>query len=153
MDKVRKFKGIICFIAGILTGIVAGTTGLNVLVSYRLDTYYQKVRYLQAMVEDKSLQLEKLEESIIKRKFILKEVEVFLSFEGSELDKLELESHIKDKYRNLLGKEIKNLDIDIIQEVVDNRIMEVGGREYKLKVVKLLLSDVLKVWINTSPYH
>jgi len=90
------------------------------------------------------------EESVNNRKFVIKSIEINLIYDGDEIDELALEKHIKDKYNNLLGKEVKNVDIDMVGEVIDKRIMKLEDREFKLKVNKILLSEVLKIWVEVQ---
>ena len=50
----------------------------------------------------------------------------------------------------MLGKEVKGLDPDILQQVIDKRILKFDDVEYQLTVNKLILTDVLKLWVEVS---
>ncbi len=150
-----KIKGInvrplLCLLTGILTGFLAGASCISAVVSYRIDNYLQKINYLESVIEDRNVQLERLEESINKNKFVLKDVEVNLMFEGDEIEKVALAKHIKDKYDQLLGQEIKEIDIVLVETVIDKRIFRLNNNEYRLKVEKLVLTDVLKLWVSVE---
>jgi hypothetical protein len=140
----------ICLITGVVIGIVLGVISLTVLVSYRMDMYSERISYLEAVVQDKDARLKKLEESINNTRFILKDVEVILVYEGDNIEKIDLEKHIKGKYNALVGKEVKSIDMDMAAAIIDNRIMRLGDQEYKLAVKKVMLSDVLKLWIEVD---
>lgn len=73
-----------------------------------------------------------------------------LDYEGDELDKIALEKSIQGKYGQLLGKEVGAIDIDLVAEVVDERIMKLEEREYKLKLKKIMLAEVLKIWVEVD---
>ena len=133
-----------------VVGILAGITLFSLLVSYRLDQYYQEIWQLKVANEEKDTRLLKLEESVDKTKYMLKKIEVILIYEGDELDKIALEKSIKEKYGQLLGKEVGNIDIDLVAEVVDQRIMKLEEREYKLKLKKIMLTEVLKIWVEVT---
>ena len=150
MGKLKKsgFKYGLCFVTGIILGIFIGAGFLCVLVSYRMDMSYQRIAYLESIIQDKNSQLEKLEESINTRSLILKDIEVVLAFNGDEIDKINIEKTVKEKYRLLLGKEVEKIDGDMIAEVVDNRILIIDNKEYKLHVDKLILTEVLKIWLT-----
>ena len=152
MEQVKKirFKSILCFIVGLITGVIIGIILINTFISYRMDMFYEKITYLENTIENKNAQLEKLEKSINNRNFILKDIEVILIFDGEDIDKIEIEKSIKEKYNGLLGKEVKNIDADIITKVVDSRILKIEDREYKLHVNKLILSEVLKLVIKVQ---
>lgn len=139
-----------CFVSGMILGILAGVAVFSLLVSYRMDQYYQEVRQLELANEEKETRLRKLAESVDKTKHLLKKIEVILIYEGDELDKIALEKSIKAKYEQLLGKEVGAIDIDLVAEVVDERIMKLEGREYKLKLKKIILAEVLKIWVEVT---
>ncbi|MDK2800301.1 MAG: hypothetical protein PWP27_698 [Clostridiales bacterium] len=153
MDEIKKskLKFILCLLTGMVIGVLIGITGLNALVSYRIDQYHKKIRSLETVIEDNNVRLKKFEESMKNRnKFILKDIEIFLLYDGDDMEKISLEKHIKEKYNMLLGKEVKNIDIEMVAEVIDKRIMRIDENEYKLKVTRLMLSDVLKIWVEVN---
>lgn len=86
----------------------------------------------------------------------MKDVFVILEFndlsdeQADLIDNIEIEKAIKEKYASSLGKEVKNLDADILVQVIDKRILRFDEAEYQLTVKKLVLSDVLKLWVGVS---
>lgn len=153
MDRIGKetIKYFITLTIGILIGMVIGAVSLNTLISYRIDEYFKEITYLNSVIEDKDVRLKKLEESVNKRKFILGSIEIILICEeGDEIDKITLNKHIKEKFNNLLGKEVRNIDIEMVAEVIDKRIMKVDENEYKLNVKKILLAEELKIWVEVK---
>ena len=40
----------------------------------------------------------------VQRTYILKDIEVYLVCEGDELDRIEIEKHVEEKYRHLIGR-------------------------------------------------
>lgn len=152
MDRLIKtfYKYSLTLTLGILIGILLGTLSFNAFISYRIDKYFKEITYLKATIDEKDVRLKKLEESINKKRFILGNIEINLLYEGDEIDRVTLEKHIKQKYSNLLGKEVKNIDIEMVSEVIDNRIMKIENKEYKLKVKKILLAEELKIWVEIS---
>lgn len=153
MNRIKKksLKLKSCFFAGILIGILIGTAAFNIFVSYRMDQFYQRIAFLEQTIQDKNAVLEKFEKNINIRSLIIKGIEVVLVFGGDEIDKILIEKNIKDKYSTLLGKEVKNIDPDLIIEVVDKRIFKIDEKEYKLRVNKLVLTELLKIWITVEP--
>lgn len=149
---MRKGEGkyFLPLIVGMIAGFLLGVLGINTLISARVDEYHEKISYLEKVIAEDEAKLQKLVESINKRKFILKDVEVILICEGDNLERIALEKHIKEKYSKLLGKEVKNIDMDMAVDIVDGRIMKIEEKEYKLKVDKLLLTDVLRIWVKIS---
>lgn len=160
MGKIKKstgYKFIICFITGLLWGTVIGSLGISMLVGYRMDIFYEKIAYLEHTIDDKNEKLDKLEKSINNSNIVLKDISVILEFANlsqekvDQIDNIEIEKAIKEKFNPSLGKEIKNLDADILVQVIDKRILKFNNAEYQLTVNKLVLSDILKLWVGVSP--
>lgn len=152
MDKIKteKLKFILTIFIGIIIGILIGATAITALVSYRLDIYYEEVQQLRITIKDKEEQFKKLEKSINKRRFILKDIKVVLDHDGDDIEEIELIKHIKEKYNKLIGKEVKTIDIDMVDEIIDKRIMKLNKKEYRLSVTKIILTDVLQLWIEAK---
>lgn len=148
--KRKGFKFNVCFMAGLITGILIGATLLCVIVSYRMDMYHKRIAYLENTIQDKDARLEKLENTINNKNILLKDIEIILIFEGDEIDKIDIQKNIKEKYKSLLGKEVKNIDADLIIQVVDKRIFKIEEREYKLQVTKMILSEILKITVKVD---
>lgn len=154
--KGTGYKFFICFITGLLWGTVIGSVGISTLVSYRMDNFYEKIAYLEHTITDKNEKLEKLEKSINNSNIVLKDISIVLKFTNlseeqiNQIDSIQIEKAIKEKFRTLIGKEIKNLDADILMQVIEKRILKFNNAEYQLTVDKLILSDVLKLWVGVS---
>ena len=140
-----------CFFTGIIIGILIGAAAFNIMVSYRLDSLYKRIAYLEQIIDDKNAVLEKFEKNINTKSLRIKRIEVVLVFDGDEIDQINIEKSIKDRYSALLGKEVNKIDSDLIIEVVDKRIMKISDKEYKLKVNKLILTEEMKIWISVEP--
>ena len=158
MGKVdgKGYKFFICFLTGMLWGAIIGSLGISAVISYRLDAFYEKIAYLENTIADKDEKLEKLEKSINQSNIVLKDIVVeldFSSFSNEQIDKIDsisIEKAIKEKFASLLGKEVKNLDAEILMQIIDKRIFKFDAAEYQLTVNKLVLSDVLKMWVKVS---
>lgn len=143
---------------GVISGILIGISVFCILISSRMDRYYQEVRKLEIIIEEKDTRLkildEKLEESENRNRLLLKEVKVFLSFnerdKEDEFDKITLEKHIKEKFNHLLGKEVKSIDLNTAVEVIDKRIFKIDDREYRLKVTRISLFEILTIWVDVE---
>lgn len=146
--KVKKLKYLTILFTGLISGFLLGCVCVTALVGYRIDKYHERISYLEWIIDDKNTKLEKLEESVNKKRFIVSDIEVYLVFAGDDLERISLVKHIKAKYNHLIGKEVRNIDADSLETILDNRIFKLGNKEYKLNVNKLVLSDVLKIWVE-----
>ncbi|EPS48713.1 hypothetical protein C1147_00280 [Clostridium botulinum] len=123
-------------------------------ISYRIENYHRKITYLNNIIEDQQVRLEGLENKLSKKKLIVKKIEVDIKFKNKEIEDelvaIELEKHIKEKFNNLIGKELDNLDGDILVQVVDNRIMKIKNKQYKVKVEKIIIAQNIKFCIQVE---
>lgn len=158
MGKMRRtlYPFTICFVTGLLWGVIIGCISISMLVSYRMDSFYERIAYLENTIDNKDEKLAALEKSINNSNIVLKDIEVVLEFadlnaeQVDQIDNIEIEKAIKEKFRSSLGKEIKGLDADILLQVIDKRILKFEGAEYQLTVNKLVLTDILKLWVKVS---
>jgi len=153
MAGIRTRRPIVLFgfYAGVVTGVLLGLTIMTTLVSYRLENFHRMNAYLESVIAEKNAQLEQLEKSLNKGKYILKSVDVVFICEDEEVDLLVFETELKKKYHALLGKEVKTLDAEMIAEVADKRIFRLDNCQYQLFVQKLILAENLKLWIEVRP--
>lgn len=141
---------------GLVWGIIIGAVSVSTIVSVRMDVFYEKIAYLENTITDKEEKLSKLEKSINNNSTVLKDIEVILEFVNfseeqiNQIDNIEIEKSIKEKFRSSLGKEVKSLDAELLHQVIDKRILKFDGSEYQLTVNKLVLTDILKLWIKVS---
>ena len=151
-----KLKYFVSIISGIIIGVIIGASIIVALVSYRIDKYYEEIQKLNVAIEERDERLKKLEQSLNNQKLILKNIEIVLTYKEDEedkedkIDEITIEKYAKDKYIKLLGREVESIDVDIIEEIIDKRIFKVKNKEYKLKVTKIILTDILKIWIETE---
>jgi len=154
MGKMKSKYFLISFGTGLIAGILIGATALTILVSYRMDKLYENLAALENVINEKDAKLKKLEESINTMYFVLQDIEIIVEFigedAGDEIDRIEIEKAIKEKYTELLGKEVKSIDPDLVVKVVDHRIFKLDEKEYRLRVSKLLLSETLKLWVEAQ---
>ncbi len=151
---MKKGYILFTFLTGLIAGIIAGALLITSLVSYRMDKLYENLANLEKEISDRDAKLKKLEESINTMYFVLQDIEIVVEFSEEDMeddmDKIEIEKAIKEKYTELLGKEVKSIDPDLVVKVIDGRIFKLEGKEYRLKVNKLLLSEILKLWVEVQ---
>lgn len=155
MGKMNEKSTVLmfCFATGIVWGALIGSVLTTVLVSYRVDLCYEKIAYQESIIADNEEKLKKLEKSINNSNIVLKDIEIIIEAEEEQINSInniEIEKAIKEKFNSSLGKEVKNLDAEILMQVVDKRILKFEEAEYKIDVKKLVLSDTLKIWVGIT---
>ncbi len=152
--KTIAVKFLISSITGLLAGILIGCTAMTCLVSYRIDSYHEKIVSLENTVEETKIKYTKLKESLEeldKNKFIVEDIVVYLIYDNVEkdiFDKIQFEKYIKKQYESILGKEVDTLDMELLTNVVDRDVFILEEKEYRLKVERILLSKVFKIWVS-----
>ncbi|NLP14318.1 MAG: hypothetical protein GX383_07615 [Clostridium sp.] len=155
MKKIAH-RFFICFITGLIGGILIGCTMMSALVSYRIDQYHEEIMYLKTVIEDSDIKYKKLKESfdnVNKKKFLVSDIEVHLMYvdgEENNFDKMELIKYIKDKYKDLLWKEVRGIDTDLVVGLIDDDILMIEDKSYELGVSRVLISDVFKIWVTVK---
>ncbi len=150
------YRFLICFITGLIGGILMGCTLMSTLISYRIDKYHEEIIKLKTHIDENDAKYNKLKESfdsMNKKKFLVSDIEVFLICKDNEeddFDKMQLEKYIKDRYQDLLWKEVKNIDMDLVVKLVDEDVYRIENKDYKLGVNRVLISDVFKIWVTVK---
>lgn len=148
MDKIKGKDYFILLCTGIIIGGLVGIISYNSLVSYRIDEYHQKIRALELLIEDKNLRLEKLEDTIDKKKILVKNITISLNHKEDDLTRIGLEKNIRETLNKFVGKEVHTVDAEMLWEVVDGRIIKIADKEYKIKINKLVISETIMIWAD-----
>lgn len=150
MDKIIRGGFFLFFCTGFIIGGLVGILVLSSLISYRIDRYHQRINTLEVQIAEKNLSLEKLEETIDKKKLIVKNLEVNLEHEVDEFTRITLEKHIKEKLGKFIGKEVSKVDPDMLWDIIDGRIVKIKDKNYKYDLTKLVLSETVHIWVNIT---
>lgn len=150
MDPIKKSRQRIYGIflgTGFILGILIGIIFITLIVSYKIDEFHEQVHHLQSAIADREVRLQKLEEVINHRRYLVKDINIRLEFDGDYLERLSLEKALKDRCNILLGKEVKTIDWDLVIAMIDNRILRLQNIEYQAHVNRLVIAEVVQLWI------
>ncbi|OGO78543.1 MAG: hypothetical protein A2Y23_13185 [Clostridiales bacterium GWB2_37_7] len=151
MARITKNPfNLIIFAVGFIFGTILTLAITTVFLSYRIDKFHQQIEGLQNSLAERSIQLQKLNESLDKRKFILRDIEIIIDSPMDEADANLIQTSIKEKLNTLIGKEVKTIDTELISEIIDKRILITAIMQYKLKLKRLILSDSLRIWVEAD---
>ncbi|KGM94235.1 hypothetical protein Z968_12065 [Clostridium novyi A str. 4552] len=150
MDKIKN-KYFTFFATGLFIGGILGVVLMSILVSYRVDNYIREIKSLNSIIEENNVELEKIQK-FNNRKVLVKKIKVEVVFpkenEKNDITKINLEKNIKEKYNSVLGKEVEKVDADMLCEIIDNRIMKIDDKEYKLRVRKVIIATTTLMGIE-----
>lgn len=154
MANVRKRRHSELFLfllLGIIIGGLTGIVSMNALISSSMDEYHKKINELNNMVEEKDIQLEKLNETIHNSKIIIKSIEVkFQSKEilEDEIFKHQVEKVIKEKLKIVIGKDLEKIDMELLSSIIDKRIINLENKDYMIYLRKMLVGEKIKIWVE-----
>jgi hypothetical protein len=147
-NRIKRYHSII---ASFILGAIIGITIFNGIFASRLDLLYQINESQSAEIMDKTNKLEKLESSLNKYQYlVVTDIKVELDFRGSDLELIALEKYAKDLLKDQLGKRIQDVDVDMIFQVFNERIVSINEENYILYVRTVILSDVLDVKLRAE---
>ena len=97
--RTKKPAIIIGFYTGVITGVLIGLAVMTTIVSYRLENFHRMNAYLESVITEKNAQLEQLEKSVNKGKYIVKSIDVVFLCDYEGVDILLFETELK---RNIM---------------------------------------------------
>ncbi|GAA0788323.1 hypothetical protein [Hathewaya limosa] len=149
MDEIKK-KYLIFFVTGCLVGILVSIISFTIFFTHKIEKNYSKIRKMQIVLEEKNKELERIKTSIKVDKYTVNEIEVKIDFKSKvdEVTTYILEKSIKDKFSSLIGREVNSIDVEMLEKVIDNRIMYVENSKFLLKLKRISVSERIKIFIE-----
>lgn len=141
-------------------GMIIGAALTGVFIGKQIDNLYIKNRYLAdnlAVAERELEQLRQVSEEMHAR--VITKISTSIRFdEGcdySEYERSTIELTVEKKVREWLqvisGQEVKAIDYLLVPRIVDNREIEVEGKKIRLKVLLVVLSEHVIVYLEIIP--
>lgn len=148
-------------IAAVILGLILGATGMNAYISKEFESMSAKNKELERQLKDVSddlvglslrleqQQREKLIGDIKASVSMAKEYDHLPSFEKTSV-KLDGEKEIKDLLSSLRGQENKNINHNMIPQIINGREFESEGRRYVLQVNIVVVTDEINVYAEAK---
>lgn len=142
-------KGVAIFILGVLAGAVL--TALT--AGWQLDNAHLERKALQNKVIELQDTVKRLEEALADqehREIRVEKVKVSLINPPDPFVALDIEEAALRLLSDLIGKDVANLDLRLVHNLVHERIIEVEGKRYKLLVQGLQLHRQTEVLLKAN---
>lgn len=141
-------------IALLIIGILLGSILTTLAIGYHLDNLNSANRNLQAELSEKEDQIKTLEDKLSNSNKYLVVNEITIQLELPERDfadqdqlKIDLEEAAKKIVKNIRGKKVKDLDPQVVWNIIDQRNISVSGYSFIFEVRGVMISEKLMYYI------
>lgn len=132
-------------------GFLMGLTVMNLLHMHTLDRLYRIQNQLTNQLLDREIKLERLNESLQSEKTtFVKDLSIDVEFEGSPLVKDEIEKVVHFYLADLVGKELWQMDGEMIYKILDNRVVDVENRQARLQVKYIIITEKISIGVKAQ---
>lgn len=146
---MKQRAGAFSYFSGMLMGLIIGIMIWNMLLAGKIDALYARNLFLETSLEDCKIKLEKAMSAQPEKDQTLREIAVKIQLEN-ELERMILEKAVRQKYEVLIGKKTKEIDLDLVIQVVDKRLFRTDMYQYQLLVERVTLSSTLTIWLSVK---
>ncbi|KAB3531829.1 hypothetical protein [Alkaliphilus serpentinus] len=139
---MKKHKFLSMFLLGFLLGLAL----MNLFHSHTLDRLYRMQKQLTTQLLDKEIKLERFTQKAIKEDIpLIKDLNILIEFDGNVLIKDAIERNIRFYLSDLVGREVSEIDGEMIYKIFHNRILQIEGKEMKVTVKYLIINEVITI--------
>lgn len=117
-----------------------------------LERLYRTQNQLTNQLADREIKLEKLSESLAKEQAaIIKDLKLTIEFDGNHLIQEEIEKTARFYLVDLVGKEISDIDGELLYKILDKRIIEVADKRIKIQVKYIIVHETIDIGLSAKP--
>jgi hypothetical protein len=147
---------ILRYFAILFLGIVFGSVYVNTQYGKRIDILMLENQNLNSELEASREELQEVKDNLSQKdRREITGIEVYVSIKNGSFNKLERESiqmeisqKVKKMLESLKGRELKNLDYTLIPQILNQRIIEVEGKEFTLETEMLVLDEKIVIHLQ-----
>jgi len=142
----KRLSIIWIFILGFIVGMMTN----NLIYMHELEKLINENEILSARLADNLIKINKLENTNSKKeKVILNEIlPININKTDSIIPKNYIDQYIKVLLNNQIGKEVKNIDINLIYNALNNRILKYQDGNYQLKIKSILSTEIMYIYYS-----
>lgn len=137
-------------LASFILGALVGAASLNLILGQHLDTAELEIRKLRSGLADQYEKIALLEKKLaVRQNLIVNEIIVNVNLDN-EFEKLEIESTTKKLLKVIKGKDLKELDPNLVINMIDKRVIETPEHKYRLTVKGTLISEKVIMYVDAE---
>ncbi len=132
-------------------GVILGATLLNVYAGIQIDRLIFEKNELTSRVEEQDKQIKELEKNIEQYKqHSISKITVKLQTEVNKHTEQEISKKIRQLLAGLLGRDTRQIDPLLLRDVINDRLIEVGGETYHLELLFMVITNELELYFKVS---
>ncbi|UMZ74496.1 hypothetical protein [Natranaerofaba carboxydovora] len=133
----------------LLIGILIGSSITTIYLGHELDNLYIEVQTLEHDLQKAEERAKQLEEDIQKKEEqqgapavqLVKDVDIIIDYQDDEFTSLYIQEYCEEITKKLLGQEVQSLEPELIFQILDQRIVKLEEKEYRLYVKSLIIAE------------
>lgn len=138
-------------LASLCIGIILGAALVNILTAKKIDQLYLQKAELEVKVKQHETKLKNLSESLERRQTrVIENINLFVTLDDQH-KKIKLEEMVNDLLGHIVGKDLNKVDPMLVYKILDNRIIDLQGESYSIKVELIVMDTNLDVFIALDP--
>lgn len=144
-----KAKGF--FFAAFMLGFFFGLCFMTLLNMNTIEGLNRTKSQLSDQLIDREIKLEKLNESLQKQQAaVVKDLTLKVAFDGNHLVKEEIEKTVRFYLVDLVGKEITDIDGEMLYKILNDRIVEAGDKRIRISVNYIIIYEIIDIGISAK---
>jgi hypothetical protein len=130
-------------IALVITGVILGAALMNIYLADKMDELYIDREKLKVELYETKERLKKTEDQWqIHRTLVIREIEVeFLQQERDSFTEIRLREAVARLTQSLIGEDLEKIPHTLVVHLLDQRIVEVEGKQYRLQVKTVVIAE------------
>jgi hypothetical protein len=141
-----------------ILGLLLGASLTNVLLARQQEQLFLARTELEQRLADANDEVAQLKESLARQNYqVITAIEPVITFSGDKPPAVEgraatqaLTQEVQAILASLIGQEVRRLNPALIPAMIDGRTVKVNGRQFKLQVTLLLVSDRVIVHVRAQ---
>ncbi|GFN22428.1 hypothetical protein [Thermanaeromonas sp. C210] len=148
------------YLAFFLLGVLVGAVAANVRLAQQLDWLHLTSERLRQQLDATACELAEVKEKVAQQHLqVVTAVEPIITFppnskppvlEGQAIS-LALAKEVQRLMAPLVGQEVSKINLVLVPGLVDDRVVKINGRSFKLKVTLVLISERVVVHVQAQP--
>ena len=140
-------------LALVLLGVIIGAAAMNLYLSDRMDDLYIKHEKLRVELYETAERLKKTETQWENHQvLVIRDIEIqFVKEDPDQFLEVKLHEAVSRLTQDLIGEEVEKVPHALIRHLIDERIVEVEGKRYRLEAEMIIVAEKVTYVLDYAP--